>query len=82
MKSIKTWFLYVIILLFYLILIPEIVFRYLPEKYLLFLGKIANPFHLMSSSLDSLIIAIVVVSVALAWLTLFLIRRLKVYSRK
>lgn len=75
MKRIKWLFLYAMFTLFYLVVIPEIIFRTLSEDAYMKLGEIVNPFQIFPSTVNALFIAIVVSSLLLAWLTVKLIKR-------
>ncbi|PHP91295.1 hypothetical protein CBF17_024075 [Pantoea agglomerans] len=75
MKRIKWLALYTVFTLFYLIVIPEIIFRTLSEDAYMKLGKIVNPFQVFPSTVNALFIAIIISSLLLAWLTIKLIKR-------
>lgn len=75
MKRIKWLVLYTVFTLFYLIAIPEIIFRTLSEDAYMKLGEIVNPFQIFPSTVNALFIAIIVSSLLLAWLTVKLIHR-------
>lgn len=75
MKRIKWLALYTVFTLFYLIVIPEIIFRTLSEDAYMKLGEIVNPFQIFPSTVNALFIAIIISSLLLAWLTIKLIKR-------
>lgn len=69
----KKIILFIIISVIYIIFLFEVVFKHLPEKTYLFVAKSTNPFHIMDSSLDSLIIFLILIALFLSWLTTKLI---------
>ncbi|BES83848.1 hypothetical protein PEC302110_09450 [Pectobacterium araliae] len=69
----KKIILFIIISILYIIFLFEMVFNYLPEKTYLFVAKLTNPFHIIDSSLDSLIIFLVLIALFFSWLTTKLI---------
>ncbi|APS29078.1 hypothetical protein RC91_11000 [Pectobacterium brasiliense] len=73
MDKVKKTILFLIISVIYIIFLFELVFKYLPEKIYLFIAKLTNPFNIMNSSLDSLIIFLVLITLLLSWLTTKLI---------
>ncbi|KHS85866.1 hypothetical protein RC84_04445 [Pectobacterium carotovorum subsp. carotovorum] len=73
----KKIILFIIISIIYIITLFEIVFKILPEKAYLFIARLTNPFHITDSSLDSLIIFLVIIAVFLSWLTTKLIAKKK-----
>ncbi|KHT28073.1 hypothetical protein RC98_06015 [Pectobacterium carotovorum subsp. carotovorum] len=73
----KKIILFIIISIIYIIALFEIVFKILPEKAYLFIARLTNPFHITDSSLDSLIIFLVIIAVFLSWLTTKLIAKKK-----
>jgi len=75
MKRIKWLALYTVFTLFYLIVIPEIIFRTLSEDAYMKLGEIVNPFQIFPSTVNALFIAIIISALLLAWLTIKLIKR-------
>lgn len=75
MKRIKWLALYTVFTLFYLIVIPEIIFRTLSEDAYMKLGEIVNPFQISPSTANALFIAIIISALLLAWLTIKLIKR-------
>lgn len=75
MKRIKWLALYTVFTLFYLIVIPEIIFRTLSEDAYMKLGEIVNPFQTFPSTANALFIAIIISALLLAWLTIKLIKR-------
>lgn len=75
MKRIKWLALYTVFTLFYLIVIPEIIFRTLSEDAYMKLGEIVNPFQIFPSTANALLIAIIISALLLAWLTIKLIKR-------
>lgn len=74
MKRIKWLVLYTVFTLFYLIAIPEIIFRTLSEDAYMKLGEIVNPFQILPSTANALFIAIIISALLLAWLTIKLIK--------
>lgn len=75
MKRIKWLALYTVFTLFYLIVIPEIIFRTLSEDAYMKLGEIVNPFQIFPSTANALFIAIIISALLLAWLTIKLVKR-------
>ncbi|WHQ74148.1 hypothetical protein [Pantoea sp. Lij88] len=75
MKRIKWVVLYIAFTLFYLMLIPEIIFRYLSEDAYMKLGEILNPFQIFPSTVNALFIAIIISSLLLSFLTVKIIQR-------
>lgn len=75
MKRIKWLALYTVFTLFYLIVIPEIIFRTLSEDAYMKLGEIVNPFQIFPSTVNALFIAIIISALLLAWLTIKLVKR-------
>lgn len=73
----KKIILFIIISIIYIITLFEIVFKHLPEKTYLSIARLTNPFNITESSLDSLIISLVVIAVFLSWLTTKLIVKKK-----
>ncbi len=69
----KRILLLIVLTLGYAIVIPEIMFRFLSESSYMLLGKLVNPFHIFLSTIDALIIATILLSAFLSWLTLKLI---------
>lgn len=59
--------------LIYAMLIPEIIFRFIPESIYMILGKLVNPLHIFPSTIDALIIAVILFSLFFAWATVRLI---------
>jgi len=75
MKRIKWVVLYIAFTLFYLMLIPEIIFRYFSEDAYMKLGEILNPFQIFPSTVNALFIAIIISSLFLSFLTVKIIQR-------
>jgi len=69
----KRILLLIVLTLGYAIVIPEIIFRFLSESSYMLLGKLVNPFQVFLSTIDALIIATILLSAFLSWLTLKLI---------
>ena len=80
MKITKGILLYILTTVVYLLIIPEIIFRLLSEQHLLLLGKVVNPLNLFGSTVDALIIATIILSLVLSWLTVYGLR--KVFAGK
>lgn len=75
MKRIKWLALYTVFTLFYLIVIPEIIFRTLSEDAYMKLGEIVNPFQIFPSTANALFVEIIISALLLAWLTIKLVKR-------
>ncbi|SJZ36517.1 hypothetical protein SAMN03097723_0769 [Pantoea eucalypti] len=75
MKRIKWLAIYTGFTLFYLIVIPEIIFRTLSEEAYMKLGEIVNPLQIFPSTVNALFIAIIISSLVLSLLTVKLIKR-------
>jgi len=75
MKRIKCLAIYTGFTLFYLIVIPEIIFRTLSEEAYMKLGEIVNPLQIFPSTVNALFIAIIISSLVLSLLTVKLIKR-------
>lgn len=68
---------YIVLTLIYFVLLAEIVFRRLSEDSYLKVAKISNPLGLMSSSFDSLIVMLILISVVMSWVTIRLISKFR-----
>ncbi len=68
---------YIVLTLIYFVLLAEIVFRRLSEDTYLKVAKISNPLGLMSSSFDSLIVMLILISVVMSWVTIRLIAKFR-----
>ncbi len=68
---------YVVLALIYFVILTEVVFRGLSEDAYLKMAKISNPLGLMSSSFDSLIVMLILLSVVISWVTMCLISKFR-----
>lgn len=59
----------------WLVVLAEVVFRHLSEDTYLKVAKISNPLDLMSSSFDSLIVMLILLSIVISWVTMRLISK-------
>ena len=68
---------YIVLTLIYFVLLAEIVFRRLSEDTYLKVATISNSLGLMSSSFDSLIVMLILISVVMSWVTIRLIAKFR-----
>ncbi|AIM21391.1 hypothetical protein SERRSCBI_08875 [Serratia sp. SCBI] len=66
---------YIVLTLIYFVVLAEVVFRRLSEDTYLKVAKISNPLGLMSSSFDSLIVMLILLSIVISWVTMRLISK-------
>lgn len=59
----------------WLVVLAEVVFRHLSEDTYLKVAKISNLLDLMSSSFDSLIVMLILLSIVISWVTMRLISK-------
>lgn len=80
MTKLKTSIIFIASAIIYFIIIPEILFKHLSEKTYLFIASLTNPFHVFGSTSNTFIIALIVIPLVFAWLTVVLLK--KISSRK
>jgi len=69
---------YIVLTLIYFVVLAEVVFRRISEDTYLKVAKISNPLGLMSSTFDSLIVMLVLLSLFISWITIYLFSKFRV----